>query len=86
MNIKMNKGESISSYFGRISKIKNQLLSIGNKVEDQELSIIALRGLPISWEAFIQIISRPSILAFDQLKNDCTSEESRQISRGIISN
>lgn len=67
-------------------KLKNQLSSIGNKVEDQELSIIALRGLPISWEEFIQIFSIPSIPAFDQLKNDCTLKESRIISRGIISN
>ena len=78
----MNKEESISSYFGRISKIKNKLSSIGN----QELSIIALRGLPISWEAFIQVVSRLLIPAFDQLKNDCTSEESRLIFGGIISN
>ena len=41
----MNKGESISSYY--------RLSSIGSKVEEQELSIIALRGLPISWEALI---------------------------------
>lgn len=86
MNTKMNKGESISSYFVKISGIKHHLSSIGSKVEDQELSIIALRGLPISWEAFIQVVSRPSIPAFDQLKNDCTSEGSRLISRGIISN
>ena len=42
--------------------------------------------MPLSWEAFIKVISKPSIPAFDQLKNDCTSEESRLISRGIISN
>ena len=84
MNIKMNKGETISSYFGRISEIRNHLNSIGNKVEDQELSILTLRGLPISWDAFIQVVSRPSIPSFDQLKNDCISEESRLISRGIV--
>lgn len=82
----MNKGKTISSYFGRISKIKNHLNSIENKVEDQELSILALRGLPLSWEAFIQVVSRHSIPSFDQLKTDCTSEESRLISRGIVSN
>ena len=67
-------------------KLKNHLNSIGNKVEDQELSILALKGLPLSWEAFIQVVSRPSIPSFDQLKTDCTSEESRLISRGIVSN
>ena len=65
MNTKMSKEETISSYFGKITKIKNHLNSIGSKVEDQELSIIALRGLPLSWEAFIQVINRPSIPAFD---------------------
>ena len=69
----MEKGDSIHSYFEKFFETKKQLSSIGNKIEDQELSLIALRGLPI-------------IPTFDQLKNECIAEESRLISRGITSN
>ena len=48
MTMKINKGEAITSYFLRISEIKDQLATIGNNVDDSELSLIALRGLFIS--------------------------------------
>ena len=49
--------------------------------------MIALRGLPLSWETFIRgLSSRPELSKFDQLKNECTQEESRLASRGLISN
>lgn len=67
MNIKMNKGETITSYFLRITEIRDQLFSIGNTVDDVDLSLIALRGLPLSWESFIQCISgRPPLPKFYQ--------------------
>ena len=44
----MNYGESITSYFLRISNLKDQLANIGNQVDEKELSMISLRGLPIS--------------------------------------
>ena len=40
----------------------------------------------MSWDTFIQVVSRPSIPTFDQLKNECIAKESRLISRGITSN
>ena len=72
----MDKGDTISSYFSKITKLRDQLSTIGNNVDDVELSLIALRGLPLLWESFIQCISHPSPPKFDQLKNDCTQEES----------
>ena len=56
-------------------------------MDDKELSVIALRGLPLSWETFIKgLSSRPELPKFDQLKNECTQEESRLASRGLSSN
>lgn len=76
-HIKMNKWETITSYLMRISELKDWLSTIGNNVDDKELSLIALKGLPISWESFIQGISaRPELPKCDQFKNDCTQEES----------
>jgi hypothetical protein len=66
LNMKMNKEETITSYFLRISEIRDQLLCIGNTIEDTELTLIALKGLPISWETFIQCIStRPPLPRFE---------------------
>ena len=44
-DIKMDRGEFIKSYFMRITKIKNDLLSIGEVVVDTERTLIALGGL-----------------------------------------
>ena len=52
-DIKMDKGESIQSYFMRIIEIKNDLLSIGEVIADRELTLIALGGLPSAWYVFI---------------------------------
>ena len=40
-NIKMDEGESIQSYFMRITEIKNDLLAIGEVIADRELTLIA---------------------------------------------
>lgn len=67
----------------RISKLKNQLGLIGHNMEDKDLVMIALNGLPHSWESFIQTISgRTELPTLDRLKNDCIQEESRLITRG----
>ena len=83
----MKNGESITSYFLRISKLKYQLATMENQVDDKELNMIALRGLPLSWEIFIQGLSSwPKLPKFDLLKNECTQEESRLVSRGLSTN
>ena len=55
--IKMNNGESITSYFLRISELKDQLTAIENQIDDKEINMITLRGLPLSWETFIRGLS-----------------------------
>ena len=45
-DVKMDRGKSIQSYFMRIIEIKNDLLSIGEVIADQELTLISLGGLP----------------------------------------
>ena len=85
--IKMKNGESITSYFLRISKLKDQLVIMENRVDDKEHSVIALRGLPLSWETFIWGLSSwPKLPKFELLKNEGTQEESRLVSRGLSIN
>lgn len=43
-DIKMDKGESIQSYFMRITQIKNDLLSLGEFIANRELILIFLGG------------------------------------------
>ena len=45
----MKSGESITQYFLRITELRDQLATMKNQVDDKELSMIALRGLLLSW-------------------------------------
>jgi hypothetical protein len=82
-NIKMNKGEKISSYFMRITDLRNQLSSIGHICDGKELTIMALKGLPSSWDTFRQgVCSRSKLPKFERLKADCIQEECMEVARG----
>jgi hypothetical protein len=51
-------------------------VAIGDKVEDAKLVNVALRGLPKSWEPFVQgICAREKLSDFDRLWTDCIQEE-----------
>jgi hypothetical protein len=52
-NVKMQNSETIQSYFTRVSQIKEQLEAIGDSVEDTEIMMTTLNGLPNSWKSFI---------------------------------
>lgn len=83
-NIKMNKGETISSYFMRITELRNQLSTIGHIYDNKELTIMALKGLPTSWDTFRQgVCSHNKFPKLDKLKVDCIQEECMLISQGI---
>ena len=62
-HISMNKGESVNDFFVRIIELRDQFFSVGYKTDNQELSLIALGGLPNSWEPFVQGISTRSKLS-----------------------
>ena len=86
-NIEMDKGESIQSYFMRITEIKNDLLAIGEAIADRELTLIALGGLPRPWYVFNStILNNNIILDFDELLMRCTQEETRMMERENPSN
>lgn len=74
----MNRSESVASYFMRITDLRDQLGDIGETVPDRELSTCVLRGLPNSWESFIQSVSeRSKMPKYDRLWADCSEEEAR---------
>ena len=54
----------------------------GEVVLDKELSIYILRGLPNTWESFVQTVtSRDTLPKYDRLWADCTEEESRLMAK-----
>ena len=44
----------MQSYFTRVSQIKDHLEAIGDMVEEAEIVMTTLNGLPRDWEAFIR--------------------------------
>lgn len=82
-HVKMAKGDSVMPFFMKISELRDQLSTIGHMVDDKDLAMLALNGLPKSWEPYIQGISvRSKLPKFDCLRADCIQEESRLAARG----
>ena len=53
-NVKIQNAETIQSYFTRVSQIKEQLVKVEEEVENAEVVIATLNGLPGSWHSFMQ--------------------------------
>ena len=51
-NVKIQNAETIQSYFTRVSQIKEQLVTV-EEVENAEVVIGTLNGLPGSWDSFM---------------------------------
>ena len=69
----MTKSENIASYFIRITELRDKLKASGDNLEEKELVMTTLNGLPPSWESFIQSISgRTKFPKFDKFWVDCT--------------
>ena len=50
----VKNAKTIQSYFTRVSQIKEQLEVVEEEVENAEVVITILNGLPGSWDLFIQ--------------------------------
>ena len=53
-NVKIQNDETIQSYFARVSQIKEKLEAVDEEVENVEIVMTTLNGLPRSWDSFIQ--------------------------------
>lgn len=52
-SIKMTKDDTIATFFTKISQLKDQLIAIGENVEDDDLVQTTIDGLPSIWETFV---------------------------------
>ena len=67
-NVKIQHSKTIQSYFTRVSQIKEQLEAIEENVEEGEIVMTTLNGLPRSWDSFIQgICARRNLISFNRL-------------------
>ena len=74
-NVKIQNEDTLQSYFTRVSQIKEQLETIDEEVENAEIVMKTLNGLPRSWNFFIQgICARKKLIKFSRLWEECTQE------------
>ena len=66
--VKIQNAETIHSYFTRVSQNKEQLEAVDEEVENVEIVMTTLNGLPRSWHSFIQgIFARKKLFKFSRL-------------------
>ena len=67
-NVKIQNAEIIQSYFTRVSQIKEQLEAVDEEVENAEIVMTTLNGLPRSWDSFFQgICAKNKLVKFTKL-------------------
>jgi hypothetical protein len=77
-NMKMNDDDGITSYFVRISQLRDQLQAIEEIISEKELVNIVLNDLPKTWDAFVASMNtRKEYPTFEELWTCCAQEESR---------
>ena len=78
----MQNAKTIQSYFSRVSRIKEQLEAVDEEVENAEIVMTTLNGLPRTWDSFIQgICARKKLVKFSRLWEECSQEEARIVAR-----
>lgn len=80
--LKMEKDDTVASFFTKISQVRDQLCMIGVEVYDDDLVQTTVDGLPSSWEDFLaEITAREFQPDFQRLWYDRLQEEGRIQSR-----
>ena len=64
-DVNIQKVENMQSYFSRVSQIKEQLEAIVDMMEDVEVVMDTLNGLPREWDPFLRgICARRNLTKF----------------------
>ena len=75
-SLKMEKDETVATFFSRITQIRDQLLAIGDKVEDDDLVQTVFDALPTTWETFLASINGREVQPnFVSLWHDCSTKK-----------
>jgi hypothetical protein len=77
-DMKMNDDDIITSYFVKISQLRDQLQAIEDIISEKELVNIILNVLPKTWDAFAaRMNTRKEYPTFEEIWTCCAQEESR---------
>jgi hypothetical protein len=77
-DMNMNNDDSITSYFVRISQLRDELQAIEEIILEKELVNIVLNGLSKTWDAFAASMNtRKEYPTFEELWTCCAQEESK---------
>jgi hypothetical protein len=77
-DMKMKEDDNITSYFVRISQLRDQLQAIEEITSEKELVNVVLNGIPKTWDAFAASMNtRKEYPTFEELWTCCAQEESR---------
>ena len=81
-NVKIQNSETIQSYFTRVSQIKEKLEVVDEEVENSDIVMTTLNGIPRTWDSFIQgICARKKLFKFNRLWEECSQEEAQITAR-----
>jgi hypothetical protein len=76
-DMETNDDDNITSYFVRISQLRDQLQAIEEIISEKELVNIVLNGLPKTWDTFVASMNtRKEYSTFEELWTCCAQEES----------
>jgi hypothetical protein len=82
----MAKGEGVIPYLIKITQIRDELATVGEKTKDPELVRIALDGFTKSWDVFVHgVVAREKLLDWQRLWDDFVHEEIRIGQAGLSS-
>ena len=68
---KMAKGDRVVPYLRRFTQIRDKLVTVGSKTEDEELVQIALNGFSKPWDTFVKgVVARERLPDWKRLWDD----------------
>ena len=81
-NIKCEKGDSIPKYLMRFTQCRDELVSVGVTVDDEDLVSLALLGLPKSWHSYQDSVNGwEKFPGWERLWSNLVQEEIRRSTR-----
>ena len=81
-SIKMVKGEVVISYLTRISRVRDELVTVGEVVPNAELVQTTMNGVSKPWAMFVEaLVARENLPTWDMICDDFFQEETR---RGLV--
>ena len=77
MNLRLDKTEAIQQYIGRAKGLMSDLKAIGSSVEESEVALNVLQGLPAGYKVTVEVLSLADDLTLDGILPKLLQTEQR---------